>query len=140
MWSRRVSVISEVSCVVFALSRAALARSWVTFAWRSVTLIMICISSAIFRMSFILSLRKSMFCMVVWLWMLFWNGIELCWIGIPSGRVMSWIIAMPTVRISFLATLSNTSMSAGLRISWSASIISRSGFIRASEKCRSAAA
>ena len=41
------------------------------------------------------SLRKSMFCMVVWPWMLFWNGIELCWIGIPSGRVMSWTIAMP---------------------------------------------
>jgi apolipoprotein N-acyltransferase len=101
---------------------------------------MICISSAIFRMSFILSFRKSMFCMVVWLWMLFWNGIELCWIGIPSGRVMSWIIAMPTVRISFLATLSSTSMSEVLRMSWSASIISRSGFIRASEKCRSAAA
>ena len=81
-----------------------------------------------------------MFCMVVWLWMLFWNGIELCWIGMPSGRVMSWIIAMPSVRITFLATLSSTSMSAGLRMSWSASTINKSGFIRASEKCRSAAA
>ena len=60
--------------------------------------------------------------------------------GIPNGRVMSWIIAMPTVRISFLATLSSTSMSAVLRMSWSDSTISRSGFIRASEKCRSAAA
>src|ERR1700761_5911490 len=139
MWSRRVSVISEVSAVVFALSVAAFAKSWVTFAWRAVTSIMICISSAIFRMSAILSLRNFIFCMVVWLWMLFWNGIELCWMGIPSGRVMSWTIAMPTVRISFLATLSNTNMSAVLRMSWSDSTINRSGFIRASEKWRFAA-
>ena len=58
----------------------------------------------------------------------------------PNGRVMSWIMAIPTTRMTFLATLSKTSMSAVLRMSWSASIINMSGFIRACEKCRSAAA
>src|ERR1700761_7835590 len=104
MWSSRVSVLLAVFAVVLGLCVAPFRKSWVAFAWRAVTSIMICISSAIFRMSAILSLRNFIFCMVVWLWMLFWNGIELCWMGIPSGRVMSWTIAMPTVRISFLAT------------------------------------
>ena len=78
--------------------------------------------------------------LVVWPCMLFWNGIELCWIGMPSGRVMFCTIAIPSVWITFRATVLRTSMSAGLRMSWSASTISMSGFIRAWEKCRSAAA
>lgn len=49
-----------------------------TFACRVVASIMTCISSAIFRMSAILSLKNLMFWMVVWLFMLFWNGIEVC--------------------------------------------------------------
>ncbi len=78
--------------------------------------------------------------LLVWPWMLVWNGIELCWIGMPSGRVMFCTIAMPSVCMTFLATALSTNMSAGLRISWSASTIRISGFIRACVKCRSAAA
>ena len=71
---------------------------------------------------------------------LVWNGIELCWIGIPNGRVMFCTIAMPSVCMTLRATAFSTSMSAGLRMSWSASTIRMSGFILACEKCRSAAA
>ncbi len=99
----------------------------------------ICCSSAILSMSAIRSLMKSMFCIIMLPCMPCWKGTELCWMGMPSGRVMSWIIAMPGRRMMFLATRSSTSMSAGLRMSWSASIISMSGFIRAWVKCCSAA-
>ncbi|RWA18614.1 hypothetical protein MBRU_05195 [Mycolicibacterium brumae DSM 44177] len=49
-------------------------------------------------------------------------------------------IAMPSTPSRLRATLSSTSMSAVLRMSWSDSIIRMSGFIRASVKCRPAAA
>ncbi len=68
------------------------------------------------------------------------NGIEVCSIGVPCGRVMACTRPTPGMRKMFLATLSMTSMSAELRRSWSVSIISNSGFIRACGKCRSAAA
>ena len=72
--------------------------------------------------------------------MLIWNGIEVCSIGVPSGRVMVCTRAMPGIWKMALAILSMTRKSAELRRSWSLSIISSSGFIRACEKCRSAAA
>ena len=78
--------------------------------------------------------------LLVWPWTLVWNGIELCWIGMPNGRVMFCTIAMPSVCMTLRATAFSTSMSAGLRMSWSALTIRMSGFIRACEKCRSAAA
>jgi hypothetical protein len=34
-------------------------------------------------------------------WMLVWNGIELCWIGMPNGLVMFCTIAMPSVCMTF---------------------------------------
>ena len=47
---------------------------------------------------------------------------------------------MPGTRKMFLAMRSSTSMSRALRMSWSDSTMSMSGFIRADEKCFSAAA
>ena len=72
--------------------------------------------------------------------MLIWNGIEVCLIGLPSGRVIACTRAMPSTLKMALAILSMTRKSAELRRSWSLSIISSSGFIRAGSKCRSAAA
>ena len=68
------------------------------------------------------------------------KGIEVCSIGVPSGRVMACTREMPsTAKIAF-AILLMTRKSAELRRSWSLSTMSTSGFIRACEKCRSAAA
>ncbi len=64
----------------------------------------------------------------------------MCSIGVPSGRVMACTRLIPGTRKIALAILSMTKKSAELRRSWSLSIISASGFIRACEKCRSAAA
>ena len=55
--------------------------------------------------------------LLVWPWTLVWNGIELCWIGMPSGRVMFCTIAMPSVCMTLRETLFSTSMSAGFRMS-----------------------
>ncbi|CQA05029.1 Uncharacterised protein [Mycobacteroides abscessus] len=66
------------------------------------------------------------------------NGIELCSIGAPRGRVIVCTRSIPRMCTMPLATLSMTSMSAGVRRSWSASSISSSGFMRAWEKCLSA--
>ena len=91
----------------------------------------------------ILAVRSSLY-----FWVSFWvvpcmlirNGIEVCSIGVPSGRVMAWTREIPsTAKIAF-AILLMTRKSAELRRSWSLSTISTSGFIRACEKCRSAAA
>ena len=71
--------------------------------------------------------------------MLIMNGIEVFSIGLPWGRVGACTREMPSTRNTALATLSSTRKSAGLRRSWSASISSISGLIRAAEKCRSAA-
>ena len=72
--------------------------------------------------------------------MLMMNGIEVCSMGVPRGRVMLCTRPMPGMWKMFLAIRSITSMSAGLRTSWSVSTSSSSGFIRACGKCRSAAA
>ena len=79
---------------------------------------------------------------IVWVvpCMLMMNGIEVWSIGVPSGRVMVCTRPMPGMWKIVLAIRSMTSMSAGLRRSWSVSSISSSGFIRACGKCRSAAA
>ena len=71
---------------------------------------------------------------------LIWNGIDVWSSGVPSGRVIDCTCAMPSVWKTALATRSSRIMSVGLRRSWSASTISSSGFSRACEKCRSAAA
>ena len=63
--------------------------------------------------------------------MLIWNGIDVCSIGLPSGRVIACTREMPGTRKMALAILSMTRKSAELRRSWSLSIISSSGFIRA---------
>ena len=72
--------------------------------------------------------------------MLIRNGIDVCSIGVPSGLVMACTRPMPGMWKMLLAIRSITSMSAGLRTSWSVSTSSSSGFIRACGKCRSAAA
>ena len=71
--------------------------------------------------------------------MLIMNGIEVCSIGVPCGRVIACTRATPGTRNTALATLSRTRKSAELRMSWSASMRSTSGLIRAWEKCRCAA-
>ncbi|SLE05145.1 Uncharacterised protein [Mycobacteroides abscessus subsp. massiliense] len=48
------------------------------------------------------------------------NGIELCSIGAPRGRVIVCTRSIPRMCTMPLATLSMTSMSAGVRRSWSA--------------------
>jgi hypothetical protein len=68
------------------------------------------------------------------------NGSEVCSIGTPRGRVMACTLPTPCVWAIDRAIRSITSMSAGLRTSWSVSTISSSGFIRAFGKCLSAAA
>ncbi len=68
------------------------------------------------------------------------NGIELCSMGVPWGRVMVWTRPMPGSWNIALATRSMTRKSAELRRSWSLSSISISGLSRAAGKCRSAAA
>ena len=106
----------------------------------SIVAMVLFISSACTSMSAIRS------CMYFWLsrWvvpcMLIWNGIEVCLIGLPSGRVIACTRAMPSTLKRALAILSITRKSAELRRSWSLSTINSSGFIRAWEKCRSAAA
>ena len=79
---------------------------------------------------------------MVWLVppMLSMNGIVLCSIVVPCGRVIAWTREMPFTREMALAILLITRKSAELRRSWSDSMSSNSGFIRAGEKCRSAAA
>ncbi len=72
--------------------------------------------------------------------MLIRNGIEVCSIGLPSGRVMACTRDIPSTAKMALAILLITKKSAELRMSWSLSTISTSGFIRAWEKWRSAAA
>ena len=52
--------------------------------------------------------------------MLIWNGIEVCSIGVPCGRVIAWTRAMPGTWKMALAILSMTRKSAELRRSWSA--------------------
>jgi len=47
--------------------------------------------------------------------MLIWNGIEVCSIGVPSGRVMACTRPMPGVLKTALAILSITRKSAELR-------------------------
>ena len=106
----------------------------------SIVAMVLFISSACTSMSAIRS------CMYFWLsrWvvpcMLIWNGIDVCLIGLPSGRVIACTRAMPSTLKRALAILSITRKSAELRRSWSLSIINSSGFIRAWEKWRSAAA
>ena len=70
--------------------------------------------------------------------MLIANGIVECLMGLPSGRVIVWTREMPGVWKTALAILSMTRKSADVRRSWSLSIISSSGFIRAELKCLSA--
>ena len=100
----------------------------------------VCIMSACLSMSAIWSSWYFWFICWVTPCMLIWKGIEVCSIGVPSGRVMACTRAIPGTRKTALAILSMTRKSAELRRSWSLSIISTSGFIRACEKCRSAAA
>ncbi len=59
--------------------------------------------------------------------MLIWNGIEVCSIGVPCGRVMACTRPIPGTRKIVLAILSMTRKSAELRRSWSLSIISSFG-------------
>ena len=47
--------------------------------------------------------------------MLIWNGIDVCSIGLPSGRVMAWTREMPGTRNTAFAILSMTRKSAELR-------------------------
>ena len=47
--------------------------------------------------------------------MLSWNGIVVCLIGLPSGRVIVWTREMPGVWKIALAILSMTRKSAELR-------------------------
>ncbi len=71
--------------------------------------------------------------------MLMRNGIEVFSIGVSFGRVTVCTRATPGTRNTALASLSITRKSAGFRRSRSVSISMTSGFIRAAEKCRSAA-
>ncbi len=97
-------------------------------------------SSPIFSMSFMRSCRYDWFIVCVVPCMPSMNGIELCSIGVPSGRVMVCTRPIPGWWNMLLATRSMTRKSAELRRSWSLSIISSSGLSRAAGKCRSAAA
>ena len=113
---------------------------WVRFCIRCIWSMVVCISSA---WASILAVRSSLyFCVSFWVvpCMPIRNGIEVCSIGVPSGRVMACTREMPSTAKMALAILLMTRKSAELRRSWSLSIISTSGFIRAWEKCRSAAA
>ncbi|CDO08302.1 hypothetical protein BN977_03861 [Mycolicibacterium cosmeticum] len=47
--------------------------------------------------------------------MLIWNGIEVCSIGVPCGRVIACTRPIPGVRNTALAILSITRKSAELR-------------------------
>ena len=72
--------------------------------------------------------------------MLICAGIVLYFKGLPCGRVIAWTLPMPGTLETALAIRSITRKSAELRRSWSVSTSSSSGFIRATGKCRSAAA
>ncbi|SKW53049.1 Uncharacterised protein [Mycobacteroides abscessus subsp. abscessus] len=50
-------------------------------------------------------------------WALIWNGMEVCSIGPPRGRVMLCTIAIPGERNTSLAILSRMIMSPVLRMS-----------------------
>ena len=84
----------------------------------------------------------------LYFWVSFWEvpcmlimkGIEVCSIGVPSGLVMACTREIPSTAKMAFAILLITRKSAELRRSWSLSTIKTSGFIRACEKCRSAAA
>ena len=80
--------------------------------------ICVVIKSACLSMS---SMRTFHIMHVICSWLAFCmlsrNGIEVCSIGVPSGRVMPCTREMPGTRKIALASLCNTRKSAGLRIS-----------------------
>jgi hypothetical protein len=101
---------------------------------------LVCISSACTSM---LAVRSCIYLrFMVWRdpLRLSWAGIVLNSMGLPLGRVIAWTLPIPGTRKTALAILSITRKSAALRKSWSLSMSSNSGFIRAAGKCRSAAA
>ena len=81
----------------------------------SIESMVVCMSSACFSM---LAVRSWLYFSVIF-WvvpcMLIWNGIEVCSIGLPSGRVIACTRAIPGTRKTALAILSMTRKSAELR-------------------------
>ncbi|PQM45925.1 hypothetical protein C1Y40_03916 [Mycobacterium talmoniae] len=88
------------------------------------------ISSDCFSMSAMRSFISFMFCSWPTPCMLIRNGIEVCSIGVPCGRVIACTREMPGTWNTALAILLMTRKSAEFRMSWSVSISSISGFIR----------
>ena len=73
------------------------------------------ISSAWVFMSAMRSFISFMFCIWPAPCMLMRNGSDVCWMGVPSGRVIAWTLAIPCTRNTALAILSMTRKSDELR-------------------------
>src|ERR1700750_2735814 len=75
----------------------------------------VCMSSACLSMLAVMSWLYFSFIFCVVLCMLIWNGIEVCSIGVPCGRVMACTREIPGTLKMALAILSITRKSAELR-------------------------
>src|ERR1700712_814042 len=76
-----------------------------------------CISSACLSMLAVMSWLYFSFIFCVVLCILIWNGIDVCSIGVPCGRVIACTREIPGTLKMALATLSITRKSAELRMS-----------------------
>src|SRR5436190_24367253 len=110
---------SSMSTVMFLVFSTMLCVTAARFAVKADILVMVsmvvCMSSACLSMLAVMSWLYFSFIFCVVLCMLIWNGIDVCSIGVPCGRVMACTREMPgTLKIAF-AILSMTRKSAEFR-------------------------
>ncbi len=115
MLSRNSAMSSVMSFILPTIECVTAAICTVMALIFSMLVMVVSMSSACLSMLAIMSCWYFSFIFCVVPCMLIWNGIEVCSIGVPCGRVMACTRPTPSVRKIALAILSITRKSAELR-------------------------